>query len=244
MRFAHVDAVEPPYHLRRAKPGDFMRTTLAFIAIAASVASAPAFAASTAADILAANKAASGGAAWDEYPTLNTVYNYSGMGMTGRVSSIMDLRTGKFVDNAEIGPIKQVQGFDGTSAWNKDPSGMVTPQNGADKFQAINESYRDANLWWRPDFGGAQVTVDPQKTEAGKTYDVVTFVPKDGGPFDAWFDTGTHLLYRIEEKQGPVTAITTFTEYGPYADALIPKHVYQVASDGKNAQTMTLWDAR
>ncbi len=217
-----------------------MRTTLASLAIAASMASAPAMAAQTAAGILAANKAASGGAAWDKAATLKTEFDYSGMGMTGKVSSTADLRNGRFVDNAAIGPVTQVQGFDGASAWNKDPSGTVTPQNGGDKFEAVNEAYRDANLWWRPDFGGAQVTLDPAKTDGGKTYDVVTFVPKDGGTFDAWFDRDTHLLYRIEEKQGPLTNISTFTEYQSYAGAMIAKHVYQVASDGKNPQTMIL----
>jgi len=207
-------------------------------ALAASVAAAPAFAGP--ADILAANKAASGGAVWDKNATLKTVFDYSGMGMTGKVSTTADLRDGRFVDDAAIGPVTQVQGFDGTSAWEKDPSGTVTPQNGSGKYMAVNEAYRDANLWWRTDFGGAQVTLDPQKTDGGKTYDVVTFVPKNGGPFDAWFDANTHLLYRIEEKMGSLTNNSTYTEYAPFGGAMIAKHVYQVASDGKNAQTMIL----
>jgi len=207
-------------------------------ALAASVAAAPAFAGP--ADILAANKAASGGAVRDKNATLKTVFDYSGMGMTGKVSTTADLRDGRFVDDAAIGPVTQVQGFDGTSAWEKDPSGTVTPQNGSGKYMAVNEAYRDANLWWRTDFGGAQVTLDPQKTDGGKTYDVVTFVPKNGGPFDAWFDANTHLLYRIEEKMGSLTNNSTYTEYAPFGGAMIAKHVYQVASDGKNAQTMIL----
>ena len=207
-------------------------------ALAASVAAAPAFAGP--ADILAANKAASGGAVWDKNATLKTVFDYSGMGMTGKVSSTADLHNGRFVDDAAIGPVTQVQGFDGSSAWEKDPSGTVTPQNGSGKYTAVNEAYRDANLWWRTDFGGAQVTLDPQQTDGGKTYDVVTFVPKNGGPFDAWFDANTHLLYRIEEKMGSLTNNSTYTEYAPFGGAMIAKHVYQVASDGKNAQTMIL----
>ena len=214
-----------------------MRHTLAIIAVAASFA-APAYA--TPADILAANKAASGGAAWDKNATLKTDYDYSGMGMTGKVSSIADLRNGRFVDNAAIGPVTQVQGFDGTSAWEKDPSGTVTPQNGSGKYMAVNESYRDANLWWRADFGGAQVSEGPQKTDGGKTYDVVTFVPKDGGTFDAWFDAKTHLLYRIDEKTGSLTNISTYTDYKSYGGAMLATKLHQVASDGKNAQDMTL----
>jgi hypothetical protein len=214
-----------------------MRHTLAIIAVAASFA-APAYAAPS--DILAANKAASGGAVWDKNATLKTDYDYSGMGMTGKVSSIADLHNGRFVDNAAIGPVTQVQGFDGSSAWEKDPSGTVTPQNGSGKYMAINESYRDANLWWRADFGGAQVSEGPQKSEGGNTYDVVTFVPKDGGTFDAWFDAKTHLLYRIDEKTGSLTNISTYADYKSYDGAMIATKLHQVASDGKNAQDMTL----
>jgi hypothetical protein len=240
MRFAHIAAVEYPYHLKRANTGVSMRHTLAILAIAAASISAPAYAAPTAADILAANKAASGGAVWDKNATLKTEFDYSGMGMTGKVVSTADLRDGRFVDNAAIGPITQIQGFDGTSAWEKDPSGTVTPQNGTGKYMAVNESYRDANLWWRKDFGGAQVTLSGQKTDGGKTYDVVTFVPKNGGTFDAWFDTGTHLLYRIEEKIGSLTNDSTYTDYKTYGGAMIATRLHQVASDGKNAQDMTL----
>jgi membrane-associated protease RseP (regulator of RpoE activity) len=216
-----------------------MRHTLAIIAVAATFA-APAYAASTATSILAANKAASGGAVWDKAATLKTEFDYSGMGMTGKVSTVADLHDGRFVDNAAIGPVTQVQGFDGSSAWEKDPSGTVTPQNGTGKYMAVNEAYRDANMWWRADFGGAKVTLAPQKTDSGKTYDVVTFVPKDGGAFDAWFDTNTHLLYRIEEKVGPLTNDSSFADYKAYSGAMIATKLHQVASDGKNAQDMTL----
>ena len=129
-----------------------MRHTLAIIAVAASFA-VPAYAASTAADLLAANKAASGGAVWDKAATLKTDFDYSGMGMTGKVSSIADLHNGRFVDNAAIGPVTQVQGFDGSSAWEKDPSGTVTPQNGSGKYMAINEAYPAT-----PICGGARIS--------------------------------------------------------------------------------------
>jgi hypothetical protein len=214
---------------------------LTTFALAASVAATPAFAGP--ADILAVNKAASGGAVWDKNATLKTVFDYSGMGMTGKVSSTADLHDGRFVDDAAIGPVTQVQGFDGASAWAKDPSGTVTPQNGAGRMFAVNEAYRDANLWWRKDFGGAQVSDAGEKSDGGNTYDVVTFVPKDGSTFDAWFDAKTHLLYRLDEKQGPITLITTMTDYAAFNGAMLPKKIHQVASDGKNAQDQTLTSA-
>ena len=36
----------------------------------------------------------------------------------------------------------------------------------------------------------------------GTTYDVLTVTPKDGKPFDAWFDAKTHLLSRVDRKAG------------------------------------------
>jgi PDZ domain-containing protein/aspartyl protease len=223
-----------------------LRTTLATFALAATVASAHAGQSThemDAHDILAANKAASGGAAWDNKAVLKEVYDYSGQGMTGKADTTFDLTTGHFLDTFAIGPVTGAQGFDGDGSWNKDPSGTVTPQNGVGRTFAVNEAYRDANLWWRPDFGGAQVSVGAQQSEGGARYDVVTFVPKDGSTFDAWFDAKTHLLYRISEKQGPVSIITTQSDYASYDGTLQPRKLHQVASDGKNAQDQTLLSA-
>jgi hypothetical protein len=220
-----------------------MRHTLAILAVTAASISAPAYAASTAADLLAANKAASGGAVWDKDGALKEIYDYSGQGMTGKADTTFDLKTGTFVDSYAIGGITGAQGFDGTGAWGKDPSGTVTPQNGSGKVFSLNEAYRDANLWWRTDFGGAQVTLDARKMDGGNTYDVVTFVPKGGSTFDAWLDIKTHLLYRIDEKQGPISNISTMTDYATFDGAMLPKKIAQIASDGKNPQSQVLTSA-
>lgn len=219
-----------------------MRTTFATFAFAASVAASPVFA-STAAEILSANKAASGGAAWDDKATLTTQYDYVGQGLTGKVESTADLRNGHFLDSYKIGPVSGAAGYDGAMGWEKDPSGMVTPQNGATSYLQVNEAYRDANLWWRPDFGGASVTVGAQKSMNGASYDVLTVTPKGGGAFDAWFDARTHLLYRTEERQGAVTINTTYTDYAAHDGVMLSGRQEQVASDGKNPQSQTLASA-
>ena len=59
-----------------------MRTTLATFTFAA-LAAAPALAAPGADEILAANKAATAGPAWDNKAVLKTEYAYSGQGLTG-----------------------------------------------------------------------------------------------------------------------------------------------------------------
>ena len=161
----------------------FAAITLALLSAAAAEA------APSAADILAANHAASGGSAWNGKAALRLEYAYTGQGMTGKVSSTDDLQGGRWVDEAAIGPATQTQGFDGTQTWAKDPSGTVTAQDAGDSRPlAVNEGYRRANLWWRTDRGGASLVSDGEKAEGGSTYDVLTVTPKGGKAFDAWFD--------------------------------------------------------
>ncbi|HWA90089.1 MAG TPA: aspartyl protease family protein [Rhizomicrobium sp.] len=222
---------------------NFATFAFAASAVASSIVAAPAYA-TTAADVLAANKAATGGAAWDGKASLHETFDFVGQGMTGTAETDFDLSNGRFVDNLALGPLHIVQGYDGAGAWAKDPSGTITPQNGAGRVFAVNEAYRDANLWWRADFGGAQVSLEAPRTVDGTRYDVVHFVPKDGGPFDALFDPQTHLLARIDEKQGSLTLMTTLSDYRSFDGAMIAGKQDQIASDGKNPQTMTLKDAR
>ena len=186
------------------------------------MAAAPALAA-TPAEILAANQAATAGDTGSSKITLKTEYAYSGQGMTGTTTSLSDLKTPRFVDTFAIGPAEGANGFDGSQAWAKDPSGTVTVQSGGDQRQlAVNDAYRRANLWWRPDFGGAAVVSEGEKTEAGAAADVLTITPKEGKPFDAWFDARTHFLTRLVEAQGPQTVTTTMSDYRSFEGVMLP----------------------
>lgn len=112
----------------------------------------PALAASGTDAVLAANKAATGGTAWDGMVTLKIAYTYSGQGLTGTQSTLEDLERGAFVDSYDIGPTSGATGFDGSKAWEKEPSGTVTNQAGGDVLPlAVNEAYQDQNS------GGARI---------------------------------------------------------------------------------------
>ncbi|HEY1961955.1 MAG TPA: aspartyl protease family protein [Rhizomicrobium sp.] len=214
------------------------------ISIAAAVlAAAPAFAA-TPTEILAANSAAMGGTAWGNKITLKLEYAYSGQGLTGTTSSLEDLKRGAFVDSYDIPPTAGASGWDGEKAWEKEPSGTVTDQAGGDVIPlAITEAYQDQNLWWQPDRGGAQIASAGQKTDGGKSYDVLTVTPKNGTPLEAWFDPQSHLLYRTIEPNGTQTITTTYSDYAPVDGAMIPKKL--VVDDGShNLQTFTLTAAK
>jgi Aspartyl protease/PDZ domain len=196
--------------------------------------------------VLRANEAAAGGTAWSGKAALTLEYAYSGQGMTGKTASTYDLHAGAFVDSFIIGPLKGANGFDTKEAWTQDMSGAVTPEAGGDTRQlAINEGYRDANLWWRADRGGASISPRGVRTEGGASFEVLTVVPRVGKPFDAWFDSKTHLLARTVEMQGFQTITTYFSNYRSVDGARIA--ATQAIDDGTGEQyrqSLTLTSAR
>ncbi|WP_250634340.1 aspartyl protease family protein [Pinirhizobacter soli] len=222
-----------------------MRKTFLALAVAFSLSPFAVLAADHAAQVLAANETATAGNQWQAKDGLELRYAYSGQGLTGQVTSIQDIKRGRFVDRSDIGPTKGATGFDGKTAWEVESSGTATPQEGGDVRQlAVNEAYRVQNLWWRSDRGGATVTDAGRKSDGGKDYDVLHVVPKEGKPFDAWFDPVTHLLARTVEVN---TTLTITTHYSDYAatDGVQLAHTV-VIEDGSGVsgqQTMKLSSA-
>jgi hypothetical protein len=178
----------------------------------------------SAAAILAANHAATG-----ELPQIGTAqwdYDYSGSGLTGSRTDRVDLATGAFVETVQAGAISEASGYDGKVPWMRDLSGANTPEEGGDRVQlAVNEAYRRANLWWRPDAGAAGIVYQGRETEEGATLDHLTITPPRGKRFDAWFDADSHLLARIAEDQAFLHTRTTYADYRREGDALFPHKV-------------------
>ena len=192
--------------------------------------------------VLLANKNATGGSHWDGKSVLKIEAALAGQGLTGTDVSVQDLENGHSVDHAEIGPATQASGYDGKQAWTQDSSGSVNIERGGDALPiAINSAYRNANLWWRPGFGGASVVAGGPTNDAGATYDVLTITPKDGFAFDAWFDVKTHLLARTIEKQGSTLVTTQMSDYRDVDDVRLPfKIVVDTGNGEKYLQTVTV----
>jgi hypothetical protein len=218
-----------------------MRTRTLLAASTALLLAMDAYAATDAQAVLSANKAATGVRS-DDKMVLQTESQLGGQGMNGFDISVVDLKDGRSVSNDTLGPSTSAQGYDGSQAWEQDSSGTVNIESGGDALPlAINNAYRNANLWWRPDFGGASVVLDSSRTEDGATYDVLTVTPKNGKAFDAWFDVKTHLLERTIEKQGPQTVTVTMSDYRKLDGVQIPYKVVVDSGNGANyLQTATL----
>lgn len=220
--------------------------TVLLMTIALFLGATAAHAASDPAAILQANKVASGGHAWQGKAALKTQSALTGQGLTGTDTSINDLSDGRSVDHYTLGPASGAQGYDGRQPWQQDPSGTVNIEAGGDALPlAINNAYRNANLWWQPDFGGAAISSVGEKPCDTSQCDVLSITPKNGKPFEAWFDAKTHLLSRVIEKQGSQTVTTTLSDYQPLDGAQIPhKMVIDTGNGAKYLQTVTVNSAQ
>ncbi len=211
-------------------------------AFAASITySSLAFAASPG-EILDAYKTATGGGAWDGKVTMSTEFALAGYGLTGTGHAVNDLKTGRSESDYSMGPASGANGYDGINPWQKDMSGTVTLQQGGDAHVlAVNDAYRISGKWWQPDRGDAAIVDAGEKPCGAATCEVLTITPKGGKPFDAWFDSKTHLLTKTVEKQSSQTVTTTMSDYRPVDGVVLPYKILIDQGVGeKYLQTVTL----
>jgi hypothetical protein len=167
--------------------------------------------------------------------TLTARYAYSGQGLSGATTVTADRRTGMFVTDTIAGPSHSVIGYDGKTPWMADTSGYHSAQTGGDKRAlAVNEAYRRAELWTRPDRGGAAI----EELGCGK----LQVTPKGGKPFVATFDPLTGLLSEVKEKQSyGVTSTTRYTDYGRRAGMMVATRIAMLTNDDpSSAETLRL----
>jgi predicted aspartyl protease len=183
-----------------------MRAVLAAAAILATWALSAAGAAqsqspaATVAAVLAANHAAVGDAPAKGAARFD--YSHVASGLTGTLTDRVDLATGAYAETEAASSIRDANGFDGKTPWQMDISGAYIDQMGGDRLPtAVSAAYRYANLWWRPDRGGAEITYAGREAQGGKAFDRLTVTPKGGKRFDAWFDAETHLLAKVRYDQ-------------------------------------------
>ena len=148
-----------------------MRKTLAFLALTAFVAGATApewaIAAPSAADILSANKAASGGSAWAGKATLKADIRLFRPGHDRHVEFADRPETPRFVDSYPYRPDHRRQRLRRHNRpGRRTPPAPSTSRRAAMPRQlAVNDAYRRANTWWKPDHGGAEIKNDGEKTD-------------------------------------------------------------------------------
>ena len=199
-----------------------MRAALALLFCFGVAAAAPA---EDSASVLAMAKAASGGSRWDSARSWRGEGVLAAGGLSGQIRMTVDLVSGRSADNYTLGPVDGADGFDGTHAWERDPGGEVAALDAAEAVRrARSQAWLDAHAYWYPARRAARLDTAQVREVAGKRYAVIVATPQDGAPLTLWFSLDSHLLARVEQRQGQDTTTTVFDDYRDVDGLRLPFH--------------------
>ncbi len=174
--------------------------------------------ASSAAEILASVRRATGGDAWDQFGECESEGTITIAGKTGTLHYAEDLHTGANVVRLNIPDlwVKQANGVAPNGNWRQDDAGDIQLLPSGNPWQ-IDDLYLTRHGYWRPDFGGAAVKVLEPAVETGAIYDRLQIQVPGGHGFTLWINRATHLIERI------VSDSTKYlSDYRPVDGVLLP----------------------
>ena len=186
------------------------------------------------ADVLAAAKAASGGAAWDARTTLHTLVALRTGGYTGEAERWSEIKTGRSYMRFELGPMAGVMGFDGKIAWTQEPSGQTQVLDvDTDAQLAVNAAYRDELAFWYPDRHAAKIVYKGRSAADGADFDVIGITPEGGREFELWINTDTKMIERMVEHEAIATRTEIYMDWRDVQGVKIPFRVRASRGDPK-----------
>ncbi len=191
--------------------------------------------------LLAAAKAASGGAAWDGLRSQHSEVKLAAAGLEGTVERWSEITTGRSMLRYSIGPLTGAAGFDGKVVWTQDGLDPPKVETGAVARElAANAAYRDRLAFWYQDRAKAVVTFKGRDEADGRKYDIVTIVPEGGRAFEFWIHADSGLIERLVEREAEVTRTEIYTDRRDVQGVKIPFHVRTTRGDPKFDEIVTV----
>ncbi len=159
-------------------------------------------------------------------------------GLHGTLTQYVDLRGGQFAESTNVGPVVQLDGYDGRIEWSGDGSHLVWNDGGdSDRASEINQAYVESYGLWRPNSDGAAVAWIGTKSAGGGSYDAVRITPVGSMvPFELWFDGATHLPAQAHFINGFTTSTLTFSDYRRVGGFNFAYAIHVDSSDGNNLE--------
>ncbi len=206
--------------------------------LAASRTSADAAADPRITTLLRLSRAAIGGPALERVKVLRLTAKATVGGLPGTNISWQEIGGSRYAESYSNPPLSGGDGYDGTSVWNRDSSGLVWVDGGqAGRASAISAAFASDYALWSRNYGGASVAWGGMKSMSGKTYDsLLVIAPHSAVPFEIWFDRQRHLPWRLFQTIGPRSSTTTFDSYRPVHGLMVPFAVHTVSNDGNRAE--------
>lgn len=176
--------------------------------------------------ILAQAKAASGGDAWNAIHSIRLEGTIEMGGLSGSVTQLEDLLTGRSVSRYNLGSLTGAQGFDGKLGWSQAPGGAIAPDDSpAAKKRDATSAYQTALAYWFPKRWPGKVESLGTRKDTGTTFQVLRITPRGGNPFELWINADTHLIARTVDSSGVLPQTTYFSDYRTVKDVKLPFHM-------------------
>jgi hypothetical protein len=144
---------------------------------------------------------AAGGAAWQQYQECDSEGTAAVTGKTGTLRYVEDLHSGANVSQVEIQglDVKQADGNGPMQSWHQDADGDIQLADSGSPDN-VDDRYLTSRAYWKPELGGAAVTVLAPQIEGATTWDRLRFQVPGGSGFTLWINRQTGLLDRVEGK--------------------------------------------
>jgi hypothetical protein len=172
----------------------------------------------SAASVLAAAKAASGGAAWDRIDGLTERGSHGGM----PYRTWLDFRRPGMRMESGAGEATRIHGFDGETDWTARGAGAAqVSRDPAFLRETVTTFYFSNSGYFFPDRFPAATRYLRQEAEGNRRFDAIEVAPEGGRPVELWFDRNTHLLARIVDRTGPPPVTITASDYRRVGGVLV-----------------------
>ncbi len=226
-----------PARLRLALSRRLRNVLLVLLGTAGAVASARA---DSAAEVLAAARAASGGAAWDRVAIVQGVGTEAYAGLNGRWQLTEDASSGRYAQLEDFAVYKVSEGFDGRQHWRQDRSGGV---HALDSAFAMRSTRTDAWLarrgYLKADDTAVYATPE-ERVEGGVRYWTVQATPADAEPAQLWFDAATHRLARVVRQMPISVLVVRLEDYREVEGVSLPHRIVITDENGESPATVTI----
>ncbi|MCC7325693.1 MAG: retropepsin-like domain-containing protein [Burkholderiales bacterium] len=187
--------------------------------------------------LLAAAKAASGGAAWDALRTQFSQVRLSAANLDGEVERWSDVLSGRSMLRYDIGPLSGAAGFDGKVAWTQEGGDAAKIESTpVARELAVNAAYRDRLAFWYPSRAAAKIEFKERAEADGGKFDVVRITPEGGRAFELWIGAESRLIERLVEREAELTRTEHYSDRRDVQGVKIPFHVRTTRGDPKREE--------
>ena len=196
-----------------------------------------------AAELFAHFRQASGGEAWEAVTVLVAEGEGKIGGMSGAVSSVENLRDGRFRTEYALGPAVGGDGFDGQRIWTMQGRGEIDEVTDPPQLERTRtQIWMTRQGFWADELLGARLGAVRLIDDAEGARYGVEVTPPEGSPIELVFDHASGLLVQTRAQEGLDLVVVSYQDFRRSEGVVLPFR--QVVDRGDPRNQLTLQWAR